>query len=120
MNRITSRIKRYKRRRHGVRKHIFGSPTRPRLTITRSGKNMYAQLIDDTSGRTLCSSSTIEKDGKMEQGSNSTAAKEVGARIAKKAKSAGIDTVVFDRNGYKFHGRVKALAEAAREGGLKF
>jgi large subunit ribosomal protein L18 len=81
---------------------------------------MYAQLIDDTSGRTICSSSTIEKDGKVEQGSNRTAAKEVGTRIATKAKAAGIDSVVFDRNGYKFHGRVKALADGAREGGLKF
>ncbi len=120
MNRITSRINRYTRRKRGVRKNIFGSPTRPRLSITRSGKNMYAQLIDDTSGRTICSSSTIEKDGKVDKGSNCIAAKEIGTRIATKAKAVGIGVVVFDRNGYKFHGRVKALADGAREGGLKF
>jgi len=120
MNRITARIKRYTRRRRSVRKNIFGSPTRPRLTITRSGKNMYAQLIDDTSGNTICSASTIEKDGKVDAGSNCVAAQEIGTRIAAKAKKAGVESVIFDRNGYRFHGRVKALAEGAREGGLKF
>lgn len=120
MNRITARIKRYTRRRRSVRKNIFGSPSRPRLTITRTGKNMYAQVIDDTSGRTICSASTIEKDGKVGAGSNCVAAKEIGARIATKAKESGVDSVIFDRNGYRYHGRVKALAEAAREGGLKF
>ena len=120
MNRITSRIKRYTRRRHGVRKNIFGSPSRPRLTITRTGKNMYAQVIDDTSGRTICSASTIEKESKVDAGSNCAAAKEIGNRIAEKAKAEGVESVVFDRNGYRYHGRVKALADAAREGGLKF
>lgn len=120
MNRITARIKRYTRRRRSIRKNIFGLPTRPRLTVTRTGKNMYAQLIDDTSGRTICSASTIQKDGRVSSGSNCDAAKEIGTRIAERAKSAGVDTVVFDRNGYKFHGRVKALADGAREGGLKF
>ncbi|MBT6270427.1 MAG: 50S ribosomal protein L18 [Phycisphaerae bacterium] len=120
MNRITARIKRYTRRKRSVRKNIFGVPTKPRLSLTRTGKNMYAQLIDDTSGRTLCSASTIEKDGKMEVGSNCDAAKTIGVRLAEKAKSVGIESVAFDRNGYKFHGRVKALAEGAREGGLKF
>ncbi len=120
MNRITSRIKRYTRRKRGVRKNVFGAPSKPRLTVTRTGKNMYAQLIDDTSGRTLCSASTIEKDGKVESGSNCTAAKAIGNRIAEKAKGAGIEKVVFDRNGYQYHGRIKALAEGAREGGLKF
>lgn len=120
MNRITARIKRYTRRRRSVRKNIFGSPTRPRLTVSRSGKNMYAQVIDDTSGKTICSASTIEKDGKVDGGSNCSAAIEIGTRIAAKAKKAGVDTVIFDRNGYRYHGRVKALAEAARKGGLKF
>jgi large subunit ribosomal protein L18 len=120
MNRITLKIKRYTRRKRSVRKSIFGLPTKPRLSLTRTGKNMYAQLIDDTSGRTICAASTIEKDGKIEAGSNCVAAKSIGTRIAEKAKSAGIETVVFDRNGYRFHGRVKALAEGAREGGLKF
>ena len=120
MNRITSRLKRHTRRRRSVRKNIFGSPTRPRLTVTRTCKNIYAQLIDDTSGKTICSASSIEKDGKIDGGSNCIAAKEIGTRIASKAKESGIDSVVFDRNGYRFHGRVKALAEAAREGGLEF
>ena len=120
MNRITARKKRYVRRKRGVRKDIFGNPSRPRLTVTRSCKNIYAQIIDDTSGTTLCMASTIEKDGKVEAGSNCAAAKAIGERLASKAKSAGIKAVVFDRNGYKFHGRVKALADGAREGGLKF
>jgi len=81
---------------------------------------MYAQIIDDTSGCTICSASTIEKEGKVESGSNCVAAKEIGTRIATKAKTAGVENVIFDRNGYRFHGRVKALAEAAREAGLKF
>ena len=91
-----------------------------RLSIHRTNANIYAQIIDDTSGTTLCMASTIEKDGKVEAGSNCTAAKAIGERLASKAKSAGIKAVVFDRNGYKFHGRVKALADGAREGGLKF
>ena len=94
MNRITSRIKRYTRRKRGVRKNVFGAPSKPRLTVTRTGKNMYAQLIDDTSGRTLCSASTIEKDGKVESGSNCTAAKAIGNRIAEKAKGAGIESCI--------------------------
>ena len=120
MNRITSRVKRQLRRSRGVRKRIFGVPSRPRLTITRTGKHIYAQLIDDTSSRTLCSASTIEKDRSVDIGDNCTAAKEIGTRIAEKAKTAGVTSVVFDRNGYRFHGRVKALADGAREGGLKF
>ena len=120
MNRITARIKRYTRRKRSIRKNVFGAPSKPRLTVTRTGKNMYAQLIDDTSGSTLCSASTIEKDGKIEGGNNCVAAKSIGTRLAEKAKAVGIETVVFDRNGYRFHGRVKALADGAREGGLKF
>lgn len=120
MNRITSRNNRYTRRKRSVRKNIFGSPARPRLTITRTGKNMYAQLIDDTSGSTICSASTIEKEGKIDSGANCNAAKEIGLRIATKAKEKGVETVIFDRNGYRYHGRVKALAQGAREAGLKF
>jgi len=120
MNRITARIKRYTRRRRAVRKKIFGLPSCPRLTVTRTGKNIYAQLVDDTAGRTICSASTIQKEGRIQTGSNCVAAKEIGTRIAEKAKSAGVGKVVFDRNGYRFHGRVKALAEGAREAGLKF
>jgi len=95
-------------------------PSRPRMTITRTGKNVYVQIIDDTAGKTVASASTIEKGNRQPQGSNCAAAAQIGTRIAEKAKEAGVDTVVFDRNGYKFHGRVKALADAAREGGLKF
>tara|TARA_B100000959_G_scaffold114585_1_gene120811 strand:+ start:9887 stop:10177 length:291 start_codon:yes stop_codon:yes gene_type:complete len=95
-------------------------PSRPRMTITRTGKNVYVQIIDDTAGKTVASASTIEKGNRQPQGSNCAAAAQIGTRIAEKAKAAGVDTVVFDRNGYKFHGRVKALADAAREGGLKF
>ena len=120
MNRITSRVKRHLRRSRSVRKRIFGVPSRPRLTITRTGKHIYAQLIDDTSSRTLCAASTIEKGGRLDSGDNCSAAKEIGIRIAEKAKTVGVTSVVFDRNGYRFHGRVKALADGAREGGLKF
>ena len=81
---------------------------------------MYAQLIDDTSSRTLCAASSIEKGSRLDTGNNCAAAKEIGTRIAEKAKTAGVTNVVFDRNGYRFHGRVKALADGAREGGLKF
>ncbi|MBT4584196.1 MAG: 50S ribosomal protein L18 [Phycisphaerae bacterium] len=120
MNRIVARLKRRAKRRHSVRKNIFGMPSRPRMTITRTGKNVYVQIIDDTAGKTVASASTIEKGNRQPQGSNCAAAAQIGTRIAEKAKEAGVDTVVFDRNGYKFHGRVKALADAAREGGLKF
>ena len=120
MNRIVARIKRRTRRRLGVRKNIFGVPSRPRMTVTRTGKNVYVQIIDDTAGKTIASASTIEKGSRPSQGSNCAAATEIGTRIAEKAKAVGVEAVVFDRNGYKFHGRVKALADAAREGGLKF
>ena len=120
MNRITSRNNRYQRRKRSIRKRIFGTPSKPRLTVTRTCKNMYAQLIDDTSGTTLCAASTIEKENKVNASSNCVAAKSVGERLATKAKATGVESVVFDRNGYNFHGRVKALAEGAREGGLKF
>ncbi len=120
MNRIVARIKRRTRRRHGVRKNIFGVPSRPRMTVTRTGKNVYVQIIDDAAGKTIASASTIEKGSRQSQGSNCAAATEIGTRIAEKAKAVGVEAVVFDRNGYKFHGRVKALADAAREGGLKF
>ena len=106
-------------RRHArVREKISGTPSIPRLNVFRSNKGIYVQVIDDTTGKTLVSSSTIEL--KIKNGSNIEAAKLVGADIAKKCKSAKIETVVFDRGGYLYHGRVAALAEAARENGLKF
>jgi len=109
---------RRKRRKTGIRKSLFGSATKPRLSVYRSSKHIYAQLIDDFEGKTLASASTVQT--KAQKGGNVDAAKQIGTKIAEVAKSAGIDTVAFDRNGFKYHGRVKALADAAREGGLKF
>jgi large subunit ribosomal protein L18 len=95
---------------------------RPRLAVFRSGKHIYAQVIDDVKGATVASASSIDKDvrGKLKTGASIEAATEVGKAVAERAKKAGVDTVVFDRGGYLYHGRVKALAEAAREGGLSF
>lgn len=99
-----------------IRKHVNGTAERPRLSVFRSNKQIYAQVIDDVEGRTLASASSLgmEKMPKIQQ------AEKVGALVAEKAKSAGIESVVFDRNGYLYHGRVQALADAARQGGLKF
>jgi large subunit ribosomal protein L18 len=102
-----------------IRKKIHGTPERPRLAVFRSLRHIYAQIIDDRAGRTLAAASSDEKGGEF-NGGNIAGAKEVGRRIAERAKTAGINTVVFDRGGYLYHGRVKALAEAAREGGLEF
>lgn len=93
---------------------------RPRLSVHRSGKHIYAQVIDDAEGKTLASASTLEKDVRGTSGANIGAASDVGKRLAAAAKKAGVTQVVFDRGGFLFHGRVKALAEAAREGGLEF
>ena len=107
-------------RRHlRVRTKISGTSERPRLCVYRSNTNLYAQIIDDVAGNTLVSCSTLDKEIKTKH-ANKEAAKEVGAMIAKKALEKNIDTVVFDRGGYIYHGVVKELAEAAREGGLKF
>jgi large subunit ribosomal protein L18 len=102
------------RRKTGIRKRIEGTPDRPRLTVYRSLKHIYVQIIDDLDGKTLVSASSA-KAGK---GGNVDAAVEVGKEIAQKAKGAGITQVAFDRNGFRYHGRVKALADAARKGGL--
>lgn len=108
-----------RRRRHiRVRKNIFGSAERPRLVVSRSLRNLTVQLIDDNSGLTLVYASTLEKE--VAQGDKTAQAKAVGMRLAERAKAKGIDKVVFDRAGRKFHGRVAALAEAARTGGLIF
>lgn len=111
------------RRKRRVRKKITGTNDRPRLTVFRSHQNIYAQIIDDAAGRTLVAASTMESPvaGQIEgSGGNCAAAKVVGKTLAEKASEAGIKKVVFDRNGYPYHGRVKDLAEAAREGGLEF
>ena len=109
-----------RQKRHArVRGKISGTPERPRLCVFRSESNIYAQIIDDVAGNTLCSASTVEKefDG---NGGNVEATKKIGLKVAERALAKGIDTVVFDRGGYIYHGRIKALAEGAREGGLKF
>ncbi len=103
-----------------VRKIVTGSAERPRLSVFRSNKEIYAQLIDDNNATTLVAASSTEKDVASQQGSKTEKAALVGKLLAKKAQTEGIDNVVFDRNGYLYHGRVKQLADAAREGGLKF
>lgn len=107
------------RRKQRIRKKITGTSERPRLTFFRSSRHLYAQVIDDSEGKTLVSVSTVEKDSKT-SGSNKTNAESLGKRIADKAKSSKIEQVVFDRNGYIYHGVVKAFADAARESGLRF
>ena len=99
---------------------VRGSTERPRLTVFRSVKHIYAQIIDDTTGKTLVSANSDEKAGTLKHGGNKTAATAVGKSLAGKATAKGITKVAFDRNGYHYHGRVKALADAAREAGLKF
>ena len=108
------------RRQVRVRKKVLGAPERPRLVVTRSARHISAQVIDDTQGRTLASASTMEADLRAAAGDKSEKAKQVGGLIAQRAKAAGIQSVVFDRAGYKYHGRVAALADSAREGGLGF
>ena len=122
MNPQKAKNKRRLRRRHHVRHHITGTPERPRLTVFRSSKHIYAQLIDDEAGVTLCSASTQSEGvkGKVKSGANVTAAKAVGEALAAAAKDKGITKAAFDRGHYRYHGRVKALADAARKGGLQF
>ena len=105
-----------------IRKRLSGSEVRPRLAVFRSTKHIYAQIIDDSKGATLTAASTLDVDAKkdLKHGGNIAAAKAVGKLVAERAKAKGIDAVLFDRGGYIYHGRVKALAEAAREAGLKF
>jgi large subunit ribosomal protein L18 len=108
-------------RRHArIRRRISGTQSRPRLSVFRSAVHIYAQVIDDTQGRTIVAASTAEADLKKTKGTKSDQAKAVGAEIAKRAKAAGISQVIFDRGGYLYHGRIKALADGAREGGLDF
>jgi ribosomal protein L18 len=116
VSRNEMRVERHKR----IRKDLSGTTERPRLNVFRSNANITAQIIDDEKGITLVSASTRDKDLNIANGGNVEAAKLIGAEIAKRAKKAKIDKVVFDRGGYLYHGRVKALAEAARENGLEF
>ena len=108
-------------RRHArVRKHITGTPARPRLAVFRSGRHITAQVIDDSAGRTLAAAATVEAALRGAGGGNIAAATAVGKLVAERAKAAGVTQVVFDRGGNRYHGRIAALADAAREGGLKF
>jgi len=110
------------RRKLRIRKRMSGTVEKPRLTVFRSAKHIYAQVIDDVTGKTVAHASTLSKDlkGSLDEGNKTEAAKKVGALVAKICLSKKISKVVFDRNGYLYHGRVSALANAAREGGLKF
>ncbi len=116
------KAKRLQSRQFSVRSNVFGTSERPRLSVYRSSKHIYAQIIDDYAGKTLAAAATTQDDlrGEKKTGANLVGAKSVGRAIAEKAKAAGITMVVFDRGGRRYHGRVKALADAAREGGLKF
>ena len=111
-----------RRRRHArIRKHVQGTPDKPRLSVYRSNAHIYAQLVDDIQGHTVAAASSLEGDVDPSDGLTKTdAARKVGERIAERAKEAGIEAVVFDRGGFRYAGRVKALAEGAREGGLEF
>jgi len=111
----------FDRRRRRVRTTLKARGAgKPRLSVHRSGKHIYAQVIDDAAGRTVASASTLDKELKGTGGANRDAAANVGRTVAERAKAAGVNQVVFDRGGFLFHGRVKALADAAREGGLEF
>lgn len=116
---LTKSEKRNRIRRR-IRKVSFGTPERPRLSVFRSNKEIYAQIIDDVSGKTLVSASSRDKDLSEVKGTKSEIATAVGKAIAEKAKKSGIEAVAFDRGGYQYHGRVKSLADGAREGGLNF
>jgi large subunit ribosomal protein L18 len=108
------------RRKLRIRKKVSGTPERPRLTVFRSAKHIYAQVIDDSQGRTLAHASTLTETLRVLDGTKSDAAKAVGAKIAELCKAGNIEKVVFDRNGYRYHGRISALAQGARDAGLQF
>jgi large subunit ribosomal protein L18 len=122
MNLRELKVARLDWRKERVRKRVRGTPQRPRLAVSRSLKNISAQIIDDFTGRTLCSAGTQSKDlrEQVKRGGNVQAAKSVGKVLGEKAKALGIEQVAFDRRGRRYHGRLKALADAAREAGLKF
>jgi large subunit ribosomal protein L18 len=121
MSMIKIKEERRQRRKMRVRRRIFGTADRPRLTVFRSLKNIYAQMIDDEAGRTVVEASTVSKDlrGSLKYGGNVAAAAQVGVLLAQRAAAKGIKEATMDRNGYRFHGRVKAVAEAVRKAGIK-
>ena len=120
-SRVSMERRRSRTRRHArLRKKVSGSPARPRLVVNRSSRHMVAQLIDDVAGHTLAAASTLEADVRAVEGDKKAKAAKVGELLAARAREAGVTTVVFDRGGYLYHGRIAALADAAREGGLEF
>ena len=119
--RVSQERRRARTRRHArLRKKVSGSPARPRLVVNRSSRHIVAQLIDDVAGHTLAAASTLEADVRALEGDKKAKAAKVGELLAARARDAGVTAVVFDRGGYLYHGRVAALADAAREGGLEF
>ena len=120
MNHSANKRKQLASRHIRVRKKVSGSKSRPRLAVFRSSKHIYAQIIDDINANTIASASSLDADGKSEGETKSESAKTIGSLIANRAISKGIKSVVFDRGGFKYHGRVKSLADAARKGGLEF
>ena len=115
-----SKLERRQRIKYRIRKVISGTAAKPRLSVFRSNKEIYAQVVDDVSGKTLAAASSRDKDIASAKGTKTEIAALVGKAVAEKALKAGIETISFDRGGYQYHGRVKSLAEGAREGGLKF
>jgi len=120
MTQAASRGAAREKRHERIRLRLAGTPSRPRLAVFRSLNHIYAQVIDDTSGRTLAAASSLEKELRVAKQTKTEEANAVGRRVAERARSAGVEHVVFDRAGYQFHGRVKTLADAAREAGLDF
>ena len=118
--RLSARSAAQAKRHLRVRKKVTGSPLRPRLVVNRSARHMFAQIVDDTAGRTLASASSLDADIRGGDGDKTARARQVGELLARRAAEAGITAVVFDRGGYAYHGRLAALADAAREGGLDF
>lgn len=119
-DKLIKKAKRLQRRKYQIRRTLSGTAERPRLSVFRSGKHIYAQVINDLDGKTLAASSSLDKSLSLKHGANVAAAKSVGSAVAEKAKAAGVTKVAFDRNGRIYHGRIKALADAARDGGLQF
>ena len=120
MTQVASRGAARRKRHQRIRLHLAGSQDRPRLAVFRSLNHIYAQVIDDGSGRTLAAASTVEKELKGSKSTKSEEAAVVGRLVAERAKAAGVERVVFDRAGFRYHGRIKSLADAAREAGLEF
>ena len=120
MTQVASRGAARRKRHDRIRLHMAGTEGRPRLAVFRSLNHIYAQVIDDASGRTLAAASTVEKELKGSKGTKSEEAAVVGKLVAQRAKAAGVERVVFDRAGFRYHGRIKSLADAAREAGLEF